>query len=116
MTDQRQVRVRCISTSKANANKSASELRCHLLRVAGAGATIEIVRDDEETMDFGSTLVLVLGTGAAIAVAEGIRDFIAKWGDSIVIETAGGKVIARGDSASGIDAAAVAAALQRAGP
>ena len=115
MTDERVVRVRCLSANKAEANKSATELRGHLLRVAGSDIQVEIVRTDEETMDFGSTLVLVLGTGAAVAVAEGIRDFIAKWGDSVIIETAGGKVIARGDAASGLDAAAVVAALQKNG-
>ena len=93
------------------ANKAATEMRQYLLEIAGDNAQIEIRKDNPQTQDLGSVLVLVLGTPVLVAIAKGIRDFIAKSGDSVIIATPNGKVIARGSAASNIDIAKTAAAM-----
>jgi hypothetical protein len=95
----------------AKANKAAVELRQRLLRIADPGTRIEIRKDDPNTQDLGATLVLVLGTPAIIALVKGIRDFIAKTGDAVVIETPNGRVVARGSAADNINVAKTVDAL-----
>jgi hypothetical protein len=107
--EQIELRVSFESLGIAAANQAAAELRQQLRRAVGGDVSINIVKERSDTQDFGATLVLVLGTPAAIAVAKGIRDFIAKRGDSIVIQK-DGTVIARGEAAAKIDAAAIVAA------
>src|SRR5262245_60524709 len=104
-------RIRFEGLNKAKANQAAVELRQLLRSAAGPGESIEIHKEDEQTQDFGSTLILVLGTPVAIAIAKGIRDYIAKSGSRVVIETADGKIIATGDAAANIDVAETAKAL-----
>jgi hypothetical protein len=61
--------------SSAEANRYAEELRDALL---GATSEIEVERQrtDTSTQDFGATLVLILGTPAAIVLAKAFRDWI----------------------------------------
>jgi hypothetical protein len=67
---------------------------------------------DKKTQDFGATLVVVLGTPAAFALAKGIHDFISKYGDSVVISTPKGIVKATGSAAKNIDVAKTVEALE----
>jgi hypothetical protein len=104
--------IRFDSLNVAEANQAAADLRQAIRRAGGGDISVELVKESPETQDFGTVLVLILGTKAAIAVAQGIGDFIAKWGNQIIIETSGGRVIARGDAATNIDVAQVAAAFR----
>jgi hypothetical protein len=74
---------------------------------------LETRKEDPSTQDIGTTLVMVFGSGAAVAIAEGIRAYLAKRGSQIKITTAAGEIIATGDAASNIDVAKTAAALAR---
>jgi hypothetical protein len=78
-------------------------------------AHLERFRRDGETQDFGATLIVLLGTPAAIAIAKGVHDFIAKRGSKVVIRTPEGTVVAQGDGAKNIDVAKTAEALRRRG-
>ena len=61
--------------SPADATRYAEELR-DTLRGATPEANIERRRTDEEAQDFGATLVLILGTPAAIVLAKAFRDWL----------------------------------------
>jgi hypothetical protein len=73
---------------------------------------MERMKVDKKTQDFGATLVIVLGTPAALALAKGIHDFISKYGDSVVISTPEGSVKATGSAAKNIDIAMTVKALE----
>lgn len=110
-TDDRVLMIRFDNMSVADANRAAVELRKQLRSKLGADVAIDQVKENEETQDFGGTLAVVLGTPFALALAKGVRDYIAKRGCSIVLETPSGKLIATGDAASNIDVASTVAAL-----
>lgn len=109
---QHRFQVRFESSSPAHANRAAGELRRFIRSAAAGGVEVEVHKDDRETQDLGSTLVVLLGTPALVAVARGIRDYVAKTGDRVVIETPDGTVVARGDAAQELDVAAAVAALR----
>jgi hypothetical protein len=72
---------------------------------------VKEVKNNPLTQDFGASLLLILGTPAAITVAKAVYNFISKYGDHLIIKTEGGTVIARGSAASNIDVAKTCAAL-----
>lgn len=97
----------------AEANLAALDLQALLQRTDTVRA--EIRRSNPDAQDGGSTLVLLFGAPAVVAIAHGIRAFLAKRASRIQIRTTKGEVIATGDAASNIDVARVVAALQRKG-
>jgi len=95
-------------SSKA-ADEAARTLAAALLPVQGV--TVERARENEESLDFGATLVLVLGTPAVVALAHAI----AKWAirsnqGTITIEPDGRTIVENIDSK---DAAAIIEAIQK---
>jgi hypothetical protein len=107
------IRIGFDGLTAAEANIAARELETLLRPSIGPEGSVEITKTNDLTQDMGATLVLVLGTPAAIAVAKGIHDFISKRGSKVVIETLDGIVIATGDAAKNIDIAKTAAAMTR---
>ncbi len=103
--------IRFEGLSLAESYHAAEELRGMLKRAAGADVAIETVKEDEQTQDLVSTLVAIFGTSVALAIAEGIKDYIAIRGNRIVMETFDGRVIATGDGARNIDVAKTVEAL-----
>jgi hypothetical protein len=83
--------------SSEAANKYAAELQRELEQ-ASPDVRVEQRKDDKTTQDFGTTLVLVLGSGgAALAVAKGIADWLRKrTGTTITITQENTKVTASG--------------------
>jgi hypothetical protein len=82
--------------SAADANRNAAELRSALLRAA-PDLSVEQRRADSSAMDFGATLVLVLGTPAVVVAAKALRDWLKlRYSASISLKTADGTVIAKG--------------------
>ena len=84
-------------------NQYAEDLRDTLADAIDSGGRIERVRSNPEAQDFGATLVLVLGTTAATAIAEGIRTWLARnSGASIELEVGGTTVHARNLDSQGV--------------
>jgi len=110
-TDERVLLIRFDNMSTADANLAAAELRKKLRASMGSQVSIDQIKENEETQDFGGTLAVVLGTPFALALAKGVADYISKRGCRVVLETPEGRVIATGDAAANIDVASTAAAL-----
>lgn len=96
----------------ASANRAAAQLHDDIKDTAKDLVHIDRTRPNSETQDFGSTLVIVLGTPAVVILARAIYNYCAKWGDRVVIRTANGEVIVTGSATANIDVAAAVAALQ----
>lgn len=94
----------------AEAGTKAARLRRELLDVSPE-VTVNIVKDDPENQDFGATLILLLGTPAIIAVANGVASYLARNRGKITI-TKDGTVVA--ENISGDDAARIAEAFSKA--
>ncbi|MGC3945745.1 MAG: hypothetical protein QM762_14690 [Chryseolinea sp.] len=78
----------------SEANKMAADLQEFLSRKVEQTAII--TKTDDATMDFGATVVVLLGTTSAVAVARGIANWIKKRSEvSITIKTDKGEVIAQ---------------------
>lgn len=88
-----------------------------LLEHGDGDITASIEKDNEDSQDVGSVLVLLFGTSAAVTIAQGIRAFLAKrpaQRDGLTIRTADGdEVVATGVAASKLDAPALVQALRR---
>ena len=78
------------------ANQLASSLRAALEEEAD-GCEVSVVRSEAGTMDFGSTLVLVLGSCTLQALATGVANWLAmKPEAAITLRDERGTVIATG--------------------
>jgi hypothetical protein len=115
--EDREVVVRFMDVSTAQGNQLAQELKSVLeesavVRGASDFMRIEVTKERLETQDFGATLVVILGTPAAIVLAKGIYDFISKYGNRVVVTTKDGSILATGDAARNIDVAKATKALQ----
>jgi hypothetical protein len=100
-------KIRFEGLSIAEASKKVSGLRSDLLDIS-PDFHPEIIQEDSSNQDFGTTLVLVLGTSAVTAVAKGIAAYLSRARGTITIE-ADGTVVATG--ITGNDAAKIADAF-----
>jgi hypothetical protein len=111
------VRVTFDELDRAAANRAVQELREAVRERVGEEATASIEKDDPDSQDAGATLVLLFGSSAAVAIAQGIRAYLARRADDrdgITIKTADGtEVIATGEAARNLDAAALVRAASR---
>jgi len=112
----REITIEIAGTTAAR-NQNAADLRSLIEQIAAKQnlskqINIDQKKDRSDTQDFGATLIVVLGTPAAIAIAKGVHDFIAKIGDRVTIKHPNGEVIATGDAAKNIDIAATIKSLQ----
>ncbi len=97
------------SISHAEANIYAEELGDVLLDTS-PDITVQRRRDNPLTLDFGSTLVLLLGTPAVVAAANAIGNWLQRHPSaSITIETPEKKIIAQNITSK--DAALLARSL-----
>ena len=93
--DQQTYIIRFDEISEADAYRYAIELR-NMILDASPDVEVERKRDNPSTLDFGATLVLILGTPTATAVTSAIAQAIGNWllrhkGD-ITIERENGKI------------------------
>jgi hypothetical protein len=99
-----------ISFSGATAdegNRYSRDLRSFLLDI-DPSARLELRREQSDSQDFGSTLVLVLGTTAASALARGIAVWLQRnSGVRISLANAKGELVA-----SGVDSKDVSRIIQ----
>jgi hypothetical protein len=93
--DQRTYIIKLNDVSTAEANVFASELRDTLLNAAPE-ANVSQRRDNPLTQDFGTTLVLLLGTSSLTAIAKAIGNWLQLHNSvSLTIEDAERKIIAQ---------------------
>jgi hypothetical protein len=114
---QREIGIRFEGLSAAEANKAAIDLENALLDLGLPDVTTKLQKDRQNTQDFGATLLLLLGSGASLALAKGIADWLRRRADAaslIIIDMGENRVIARGVAAKEFDAAGVANALAKA--
>jgi hypothetical protein len=105
-------RIRFDQMVPAQANRAATELRTLIENSGGRDVDVQIVKDRDDTQDFGATLAIVLGTEAVIILAKAIHAYVAKRGDRVVIETGAGRVVATGAGAKNIDISETVAAMR----
>jgi len=72
------------------ANVYAEDLQRVLEDALAPGDRVERRRTRADSQDFGATLVLVLGTTAVTAIAEGIRTWLARNSGAAIDVTVGG--------------------------
>jgi hypothetical protein len=116
-SDQREIGIRFEGLSAAEANKAAIDLENALLDLGLPDVTTKLQKDRQNTQDFGATLLLLLGSGASLALAKGIADWLRRRADAaslVIIDMGENRVIARGVAAKEFDAAGVANALAKA--
>jgi hypothetical protein len=80
------------SASAVEAGKYADELRRYILDAAPE-VEIERIRTDPEAQDFGTSLAVILASPAIIAVAQGIRMWLARRSSSKVKLKVGNRVL-----------------------
>ncbi len=107
-----QLNIKFEGLSTAEAGRASGELQHLLAPIVGPKGSVEITRTSNETQDMGTSLVLILGTPSAIAIAKGIHDYIARLGNRVTILTPEGQVLATGDAAKNIDIAKTIAAIR----
>lgn len=111
--DMENITVEFENLSVAEAGRNAAKLKTELLDLKhdlGSDlGSINLVKDDESTMDFGTTLVLALGTPAIVAVAGGIAVYLMRTGTKIRIKK--GDVLM--ENVTGEDAAKIVDALRK---
>jgi len=87
-----QFKIGFVGASSAQGNQYAESL-LRTLRDVDPAVRAERARTREDTQDFGASLVVVLGTAAATAVAKGIASWMARNSGARIEITADGKVI-----------------------
>lgn len=92
--DTRRYTIHFSNVTTAEANRYAAELREALLDASPDVGAIQ-QRDDPYSQDFGSTVVLILGTPAIIAVAQGIKAWLEKRNDVEIVLRPDGEVHGR---------------------
>jgi hypothetical protein len=93
--------------SAVDAAAAADGLR-NVLLDASPDVKVNLQKADTTTMDFGATLVVVLGTPAVLAIAKGISAYLARERPGRLVITRDGVTIFEGTSG---DAAKIAASL-----
>jgi hypothetical protein len=79
---QQSVEIHFPDTTPDQAGRLADSLKQDLV-MTGEDIQMHRKREDDKAQDFGAMLVLILGTAAVTAVAEGIRAWMQRTGTSI---------------------------------
>jgi hypothetical protein len=102
--------IRFLDTSLAQANLDARSL-AESVKDVGPNLSAEVVRESPETLDFGASVAIILGTASVTAIANGIARWLAR--------NAGAKIEIRQDGAvlatnlNSTDAAKIAQAFSQ---
>jgi hypothetical protein len=89
--DQQTFFIRFDNVSDAEASRYASELRDMILR-ASFDVRVERKRENPYTQDFGTTLVLILGTSSVTAIAQAMGNWLLRRRGDISLEWENGKI------------------------
>ena len=102
-------KIRFEGISIAEANSKANRLRDDILDSV-FNVDVYIEKENQSYQDAGSTLILILGTPAILALAKGISNYLSRDRAKITIEK-DGKIVAV--NISGDDAARIAETFQK---
>ena len=91
--DNDRITIRFPDVTEDLGNAYAEDLQASLTDSLATGDWVERVRTNPESQDFGATLVLVLGTTAVTAIAEGIRTWLARNSGVSIDIVVGGKTV-----------------------
>lgn len=92
--------------------EGAAALRDLVLQDAPGGFELQVEKDPQ-TQDFGATLIAVLSTGAAIAIAKGIQAYLSQNPCAIVVKKSnGGELSISGDAAKNMDPESLATSIE----
>jgi hypothetical protein len=107
-------RIQFDDLDEAAANQAALSLREFLLD-QDLDVEVKIEKSSGSTQDFGSILVLLLGTKAVIEIAKGIADWLRRRADAstglVIVDVDGNHVKIKGLAAGSVDVARIARAL-----
>lgn len=78
------IEIRFPDAGAADAGRLADDLGLRL-RELDETAKTSVTKGSGDTMDFGSILVLIMGTASFTAIARGVADWIRKQGDPAII-------------------------------
>ncbi|GGK72444.1 hypothetical protein ACD591_05445 [Rufibacter glacialis] len=108
--EKKEITIRIDKVESNEATQSARELRSYL-KSEIEELQIDIKKEATDTMDFGATLVLILGAPVLVELAKGIADFIRAYGSKaeFTIECNGKSIIFKGGTE---DAAKIAESLK----
>lgn len=85
-----------VDVAAADAPRLAEDLAA-FIKSHVDGVEAEVARGSSDKMDFGATVVLVLGAPAIVALTRGLADWIRKQGDpELMIKTKHGSVTVKG--------------------
>ena len=109
MSQEQRIRIRFPELSALEAGRAAQKLKtliqaAHDKKPAGT-LSLDVARSREDAQSVGEILVVLFGTSAALAIAQGVRTYIAAKGSQVTIETLDAKIVATGDAAKNIDVA-----------
>ena len=88
------VQIKFPEKALADAGELADQLEAEI-KMIGDNVTVRRLREDANNQDFGSTLVLVLGSAAVVEIAKGIAAWIRRTGTIIELETNGKKILVK---------------------
>lgn len=87
------IEIQISGLSSRDENQATGDLRLQLSKIQEI-KEIDFLKKDKTSQDMGATLIAVLGTGAALAVAKGIQAWISRWHSaSITIKDDKGTII-----------------------
>ena len=115
MADKETLKIRFPSMETGDAGNAARNLQEEIEDELPT-ADVKIDKDNMDTMDFGSTLVVVLGTPAVIALAKGIAKWMARERSEIEIEIDSEKVRIKAAGTVNENVARIVEAINQAKP
>lgn len=87
------IEIQISGLSSRDENQATGDLRSQFSTMQEI-KEINFLKRDQTSQDMGATLIAVLGTGAALAVAKGIQAWISRWHSaSITIKDDKGTII-----------------------
>lgn len=115
--DHQTIIIRFPELSDVEAGRAAQRLKKFILAAqdeeAAGTLSLSLQRGKDDSQSTGDILNILFSSGTLIAIAGGIRAYLAAVGSKLVIETPEGKVIASGDAAKSIDVPGALAMLKQ---
>jgi hypothetical protein len=80
-----------ISGLSDNENEMAASDLTRALKAGDPASNVTRKPTDDNRMDAGATLLLILGSGAAVAIARGVRSWMGRWRNASLVFSDGSR-------------------------